>query len=76
MNVKFHSSLTRIGQFTARHVGQHGDPLDSARAAYYAWFLTGKQQKTSEDQTEQFHQPISTHNFATRQRAPDNPLFF
>jgi hypothetical protein len=28
MNAKFHSSLTKIGQFTARHVGQHGDPLD------------------------------------------------
>jgi hypothetical protein len=27
-NAKFHSSLTKIGQFTARHVGQHGDPLD------------------------------------------------
>jgi hypothetical protein len=28
MNAKFPSSLTKIGQFTARHVGQHGDPLD------------------------------------------------
>jgi outer membrane receptor for Fe3+-dicitrate len=28
MNAKFHSGLTKIGQFTARHVGQRGDPLD------------------------------------------------
>ena len=28
INAKFPSSLTKIGQFTARHVGQHGNPLD------------------------------------------------
>ena len=37
--------------------------------AYYAWFQTEKQPKTSEDQTKQFPQHSSTHNKGTRQRA-------